>query len=244
MKSILVPILVLFSFVSFSQDIGGYAIYKKKINVSKENIESNKNISYQLKQSLKSIDKVVDEFEYELVFNTKIARYSKTRELSIDNADQLSQKLANSIIGVHGEYYYDMVNLSSVNEVSDYGETILVLKSSKENKWVLTKESKTINDDLCYKATTKKTVNTRDGEITREIIAWYNPKITIPAGPDGYFGLPGLIFQVEENNIITYLIELKKQEKVPKINIPMKGKKMTEEEYNAYVNKVISNLRG
>lgn len=137
-----------------------------------------------------------------------------------------------------------MVNLSSVNEVSDYGETILVVKSSKESKWILTKESKTINDAVCYKATTTKTVDTRKGEITRQVIAWYNPKINIPAGPDGYFGLPGLIVQVEENNIITYLHKLKREEKESKINIPTKGKEMTEDEYNEYVKKVISKIGG
>lgn len=243
MKPILVTIL-LFSFISFSQNTGGYAVYKKKMNVPKEKIESNENINVQIKQSLNSMEMLIEKFEYELIFNTKTARYSKIEELSKEDGNQLSQQLTSAIIGVRGKYYYDMLGRSSVNKVSDYGETLLVLKSSKENKWILTKESKTINDAVCYKATTTKTVDTRKGKTTREVIAWYNPEINIPAGPDGYFGLPGLIVEVEENNIITYLYKLRGEEKEPKINIPTKGKRMTEEEYNEYVKKVTSKIRG
>lgn len=244
MKSIFVTTLIFFCSISFSQNNIGYATYKKKMIISNDIIEKNESINNQLKQSLKSMDKVIDKFEYKLVFNSKNAKYSKIKNLSTKEDNQLSLKLANSIIGVNGEYYYDMVNLSAVNEVNDFGEIILILKSKNENKWVLTKESKLINSVTCYKATKMKTVDTRKGEIKREVIAWYNPKISIPAGPDGYFGLPGLVVQVEENNIITYLSELKFEEKESQIKIPTKGKKMTETQYNEYVKKVISKIRG
>ena len=244
MRSIIIKVLVLFSIICCGQNEGGFAIYKKKMNIPKEKIDSNKDINVQLKQSLKSMGEVINKFEYKLIFNGEKAKYSKLEGLTKEEDNKLSNKLANSVIGVNGKYYYDMVKLYSINEVNNFGDTVLVLRKSIQNKWVLTKESKVINGEICYKASTTKVVDTRKGKITREIVAWYNPKINIPVGPDGYFGLPGLIVQVEENNIITYLQEFKREKREPKINIPKKGKKMTESEYIEYVKEAISRVRG
>lgn len=61
--------------------------------------------------------------------------------------------------------------------------------SGKE--WVLTKERKTINNIPCYKALLKK------GTLTTT--AWFSPTIPIQEGPFHYYGLPGLIVNVQNS---------------------------------------------
>ena len=59
----------------------------------------------------------------------------------------------------------------------------------KKKNWKLLPERRKIGDYVCMKATT-----THEGD---PVVAWFTPEIPVPAGPAGYFGLPGLVLAVE-----------------------------------------------
>jgi len=64
------------------------------------------------------------------------------------------------------------------------------IEDSLENRaWKLQSERKKIGEYICMKATALL-----DGD---EITAWFTPEIPVPAGPAGYYGLPGLVLAVE-----------------------------------------------
>jgi GLPGLI family protein len=64
---------------------------------------------------------------------------------------------------------------------------------------------------------------------------WYTPDISLPIGPDGFAGLPGLIVQIEKGQVITILdkIEFTNKNRAVKIEIPTDGLKMSQDEFNA-----------
>nr|WP_299339746.1 GLPGLI family protein [Allomuricauda sp.] len=66
-----------------------------------------------------------------------------------------------------------------------------------------------------------------------EITAWYTPEIPVSQGPGPYWGLPGLILEVNDGRtaILCSKLVLNSQEKL-KIKAPNKGKEVSQEEYN------------
>ena len=85
---------------------------------------------------------------------------------------------------------------------------------------------------MVYKATTIEKVLTKEKPKIYLITAWYCPKINAPFGPIGFSGLPGLILELEKNNMRYYAsnIELNPK-KIVKVKKPTRGKKITKEEY-------------
>lgn len=66
-----------------------------------------------------------------------------------------------------------------------------------------------------------------------EITAWFTPEIPISQGPGEYWGLPGLILEVNAGNtvILCTKIVMNSEEKIL-IEAPKKGKEVTQQEYN------------
>lgn len=78
-------------------------------------------------------------------------------------------------------------------------------------------------------------------EIT--ITAWYTPEIPINQGPEGYWGLPGLILEVNDGKTITLCskIVLNAKEKAD-IKAPNNGKEVTQAEYDETVTKKMEEM--
>ena len=110
--------------------------------------------------------------------------------------------------------------------------------------WILSKDTLKIDNYLCYKATTTRIIENSEGKHKLEITAWYAPEISLPYGPDGYGGLPGLILQLNNNGTITSLkkIEFFNEEDI-NISFSEKGKKISEDEFNRIVSKQYTNRK-
>lgn len=78
-------------------------------------------------------------------------------------------------------------------------------------------------------------------EIT--ITAWYTPEIPINQGPEGYWGLPGLILEVNDGKtvILCSKVVLNSKEKV-EIKAPNKGKETSQKEYDETVTKKMKEM--
>ena len=70
----------------------------------------------------------------------------------------------------------------------------------------------------------------------RKVIAWYTPEIPYNFGPKDYNGLPGLILELQEDNLLISAskISIKLKEK-KLIKTPTQGKKVTLREYDSIV---------
>jgi GLPGLI family protein len=78
-------------------------------------------------------------------------------------------------------------------------------------------------------------------EIT--ITAWYTPEIPINQGPEGYWGLPGLILEVNDGKtvILCSKVVLNSKEKV-EIKAPSNGKEISQKEYDETVTKKMEEM--
>ncbi len=93
----------------------------------------------------------------------------------------------------------------------------------------------------------EKKTNFMDGfEMPKEITitAWYTPEIPVSQGPEGYWGLPGLILEINDGKttILCSKIVLNPKDKV-EIKAPTTGKEISQKEYDETVMKKMEELR-
>jgi len=95
--------------------------------------------------------------------------------------------------------------------------------------------------------TKEKKTNFMDGiDMPKEVIitAWYTPEIPVNQGPEGYWGLPGLILEVSDGKtiILCSKVVLNPKNKA-EIKAPTKGKEISQKEYDATVVKKMEEMR-
>ncbi|MDH7911865.1 GLPGLI family protein [Winogradskyella sp. SYSU M77433] len=79
---------------------------------------------------------------------------------------------------------------------------------------------------------------------TIEVVAWYTPQIPVNQGPDDYWGLPGLILEInaDRTTILCTKIVINPEEK-EEIEKPKKGEEVTQEEYTKIITKKMEEMR-
>jgi GLPGLI family protein len=141
-------------------------------------------------------------------------------------------------------------------ELADIFSKEFTIKDDLEKiNWTIIDETKNIGDYLCIKATRNIPVNEEERKKYQEdlenynkkgtglfkpvepkervIVAWFTPQIPIGHGPEDFYGLPGLILEVKDNNI-TYLaskIQLNPKDKVS-IKVPNTKKAISKKEFD------------
>lgn len=230
MKKIITIFLALFlGQITLSQEYKSAIIVYKNISEgieskgdSKKEIELNNMITAGLNSS-----------DFILKINSNGFLFVPENELD-DEKSRLIFNLVKSVYLINS-YYFESKN----NRLFKLNDDVKI-EMANDYKWEITKESKIIDNYLCYKAIYNYNFITRSGnESVRIITAWFTPEINFNYGPNGYMGLPGLILELEYNKtkLVTKRIELFKEE--IEIAIPNKVKTVTEEEY---INKIKQNF--
>ncbi len=98
----------------------------------------------------------------------------------------------------------------------------------------------TTKDSTTTKPQEDKLVKSKEVMVT----AWYTPQIPVSQGPGEYWGLPGLILEVNEGrtSILCSKIIINPGEKEV-IKAPSKGKEVTKAEYTKIINKKMVEMR-
>jgi len=249
--------LLFFSVAIFSQGFQGKATYQTKttfelnLEGSQMSAEQQKRIKERMKSRLEKV--------YELSFNKTASLYEEEEQL-----EQPGQRGGMRFGGFgFGKYYKNTKTKSYVKEQNLMGKEFLVKDSLKTLDWTLEKESKLIGTHFCLKATAKKKVpnvenfrfgrggnqndeNEKPKDSLREIeiVAWYTPDIPVNHGPDEYWGLPGLILEVnaDKTQIVCIKIVINPKEKT-EIKEPKKGTVVSEEEYKEISIKKMEEMR-
>ena len=132
-----------------------------------------------------------------------------------------------------------------------YGKQFLVEDELLEIAWNMGSETKKIGNYTCFKATATIPVadlewynfswssmsqNEGDSVKTTEVTAWYSPQIPVSQGPLEYWGLPGLILEVNVGNttMLCSKIVMNPQEKSI-IEAPQKGKIINKKDYQTTI---------
>lgn len=136
-----------------------------------------------------------------------------------------------------GVFYTNKPKKLIINQKFSLGENFLI--SVTPFDWKLTQETKKIGNYVCYKATTIKHVEGRNGKMQRVVTAWYTTQIPYNFGPKDYNGLPGLILELQEDNLLINATKITIQPTKKKIiEKPTEGEKVTQQEYDSLVKKL------
>jgi GLPGLI family protein len=110
------------------------------------------------------------------------------------------------------------------------------------------------NDKKKKQKDSTKTADTADGDNdimseievpkTIEVVAWYTPQIPVNQGPDDYWGLPGLILEINADRTIILCTKIiLNPDQKETINQPTKGEVVTQSEYSEITTKKMEEMR-
>lgn len=266
MKSYLVKISVscfmFFITVSgFSQkDFQGIVYYESKTTVDMSGF-GGEGLSDERRKQMVDRMKSALEKTYVLTFNQSESIYKeeeKKTEPSRGGGFRIS--IMGGGAAVNGPQYKSVKNKLLLQEQDFFGKQFLIKDSLQKLNWKMQGETKQIGDYMCFKATATKTIDVQnvpsfrrssdedetDDETSKEVevVAWYTMQIPINQGPDDYWGLPGLILEInaDKTTIMCSKIILNPAEKEV-ITKPSKGKEISKKEYDAIVNKKMEEMR-
>lgn len=170
-----------------------------------------------------------------------------------------------------GEQYKNVKENALVQSQEFYGKQFLVKDELQAIAWKMGTESKQIGQYMCFKATASvptseltwydfswsnlRATTQKESDSTNvkptatevkmtEVEAWYTPQIPVGHGPGEYWGLPGLILEVNAGNttMLCSKIVMNPKEKI-KIEAPDKGKVISKSEYQATISEKMQEMR-
>ena len=254
-------ILLLFTISLNAQDFQGKATYFSKttldIDFSASGMPADR--VKMMKERMKSnLEKT-----YQFTFNKTASLYKQEAQLEQPGGSSGGRGGMRMMMiggGASGNYYKNIQAKNSTKENEFSGKNFLVKDDLITYEWQMEQDTKMIGNYLCFKATTtierqarpemkfgRRSPEEREAEEKKakelenvmEVItvtAWYTLDIPVSNGPGDYWGLPGLILEVDagDTKIFCTKIVLNPKEQVS-ISEPTKGKEVTQEEYDTIV---------
>ncbi|SEL14773.1 GLPGLI family protein [Aquimarina amphilecti] len=250
----LIILITLFVIGNISaQDFQGVATYStdRKLEIQLDSTQMNSEMQKQIHEMMrKQFQK-----EYTLRFNKTESVYKEEENLGAPQpASGVQVIVAGS--GASDVLYKNSKEERFVAKRDMFGKAFLVKDTLTHYKWKLENETKKIGNYTCYKATTTRTMeivrninvngdkeesNSKTEEI--KVVVWYTPEIPINNGPDNYWGLPGLIMEVNDGDlrILCNKIVLNPKKKI-EIKAPEKGKVVTETKFEKIMRKKMDEM--
>lgn len=131
------------------------------------------------------------------------------------------------------EIYRDFDKERKTEIIEMLGRTYIVDDSLNMPRWKIMNQIKDINGHVCMMAVTEDTIR------NQKITAWFADDIPVQAGPERYYGLPGLIMELNINEgdviITATTIEMKPVAEDLKLPKKLKGRKITDTEYDKII---------
>ena len=236
-KMFVLTLLMLFSSMSYAQKLEGVIRYLMTENYVKEMAA----VDYLSKQAIDRLaymyggNRVIYKSYSLLWFNSTLTKYEDSEESPGKDFSGWSYR----------KDEYTIIRNFEKKTIHDYidllQKTYIIEDSLQVPKWRIMNEMKEIEGHICMNAVYNDTLK------MQRVIAWYALDIPIPGGPERFFGLPGLILEVDINDgamvITADKIELKKL--TTELNFPKKakGKKIKEKDYVAILKKHIAEKR-
>lgn len=249
-----------------AQEFQGKAEYISKV-ILKNKVESTEKKSGEdavFSASLLEAMKLASEKTYLLTFNKQECLYEEIQKLDKPKAPSTGMVMSVTFSS-NGKTYLDTKAKSKIVEDEIFGKEFLIVDALVKPDWKLVDETKKIGNYTCYKAeiiipvTEKQKSDFKDFLKKQEnkislfpmqepkdkvVTAWYTPEIPFSLGPRNYWGLPGLILEVNEGNLIMLCSKVTLSNKeVTKIKIPNTGKKVTQAKFDALEKEKIDSMK-
>lgn len=124
----------------------------------------------------------------------------------------------------------DFANNSIYEGITLLGKTYLIQDSLQPPAWKILNDMKEVAGHICMNASLNDAIRMQTTEV------WFALDIPIPTGPDRFYGLPGMILEVNINDGAMVMtadkIDLKKLTTEMDLPLKIKGKKIDMDEYN------------
>lgn len=136
-----------------------------------------------------------------LIINPEGAKFFDKSDinLEIENSNMGLAKTFSNYMGI--VYSFDDRVLMQSKLLGDN----IYTKEEIKKDWIITNESKLIDNYLCYKATSVNRITNKAGQFNFPITAWFCPTIPYQYGPNGYGNLPGLILEIQIRNVTYFM---------------------------------------
>lgn len=248
----------LFLFLAFglslnAQNVGGTATYKTagklnfKMDSEQMSPEQKKMIEERIKKSMQK--------EFTLKFNRNESLYEEVVELEKQGGRRMG--FMTMMAGGTANYYKNLQEKRYTEATEIFGKPFLIQDSLEVLEWEISKETKSIGNYICQKATamrirelTKISANRGEGIKDSSIIdtsivtAWFTMQIPVSHGPGQYFGLPGLILEINDgdNTILCTKVSLNTQTSV-EIKEPESGEEVSSEEFQEILDEKMQQMQ-
>ncbi|MEM8927597.1 MAG: GLPGLI family protein [Bacteroidota bacterium] len=248
-------VVLLMSFKPNAPEFQGQAIYfsKSSMELGRWGARMSEAQKKQIKDRLKNrLEKT-----YILNFNKEASVFNEEEKLDAMSGatDSWGKNFA------RGEQYKNVKEDALVQTQEFYGKRFLVKDKLQTFNWNMGSETKQIGQYMCFKASAlvptdeltwfdfswgklrrqqaqlTDSTNTGVPEIDMtQVVAWYTPQIPVSHGPAEYWGLPGLILEVNAGNttMLCSKIVINPDEEL-KIEAPDKGKVISKSAYQTTV---------
>tara|TARA_Y100000034_G_scaffold32291_1_gene39508 strand:- start:73871 stop:74614 length:744 start_codon:yes stop_codon:yes gene_type:complete len=166
-----------------------------------------------------------------------------------------------------GSIYKNFANAEMVEDIESFSKRFRIQEEMAQPQWQMTAETKKIGQYTCYKATLvkaddritmsnmwrrmrrrgdqkKDSTKTKEDIKTLAVTAWFTPEIPVKTGPAEYYGLPGLILELNAGRTTMLCTEvvLNPEESIT-IQVPSKGKEVSRDEYNTIIKEKTREMR-
>jgi len=227
---------------AFAQGFTGRAYYKSTSQFSIK-MDSTKMAPEQMAQIQASLKKQMEQ-NYTLSFTQTESIWKQDASLGSGPATASSGGAVFMVASSgEGSTLYKNVTGNYLQEQEMMGKEYLIKDKAEPFEWELSEETKKIGNYTAQKASFTKIVDSRQFSTgmtemenvkdTIQVTVWFTPEIPVSHGPEYYFGLPGLILEVQNQGrtLICEKIELNPSADPVVIERPSKGKEMTQAEF-------------
>jgi GLPGLI family protein len=253
MKLLFTFLLALVTVTTFAQkNFQGKATYMSKTTMDMSRFGK---MSEQEKKQRMARFKSFLEKTYTLTFNKTASSFKEDVKLDAPGASGPSWGRSNG----QGSIYKNTKDKKMIEDVEQFSKRFLVSEDMEPSQWEMGTETKKIGQYTCYKAILvkedknidwgsifsrgsnkkKDSTNTKENKPAKKMLtvtAWYTPQIPVSTGPDTYYGLPGLILELNagRTTMLCTEVAINTQEAL-EIEAPNKGKEVSRDEYNKIV---------
>jgi GLPGLI family protein len=267
MIKVVVGSFLLLGFIVKAQEFQGKAEYfSKRIQKMQVNkAPEEKGMSPEMEKAFQEAMKSATEKQYTLLFTKAECLYEEQEKLEKPEASANGGFSVSVSFPGEGKKYINLKDKKSIAEDEIFGKEFLIVEPLEKPDWKLLNETKKIGDYNCFKAELIVQVTEKQKEEYKEflkkeetkpslfkmeepkdkvIIAWYTPEIPVSFGPKNYWGLPGLILEIneEESIILCSKVTLSNKEK-SKIKVPNTGDKVTQKKFDEIEKKKMDSMK-
>lgn len=228
---------------SLAQGLTGRAYYKSSSQI-KLQMDSTKMAPEQMAEIQAQLKKQMER-EYVLSFTPIESNWKQVESLGGGPATASSGGMT-MVINTGSQdriLYKNIAELAYEQEQDVMGKEFLIKDALEPAEWELTGETKKIGNYTAQKATYSRIIDSQRFSTgmtemekvkdTIQVVAWFTPDIPVPHGPENFFGLPGLILEIQNSGrtLICEKIELNPSAEPVAIIRPKRGKEVTREEF-------------